>query len=45
VRYEKATETSPVPQVIHVAAIDLTKPGVAVRVVRGGADPDEGGGA
>lgn len=39
--YEK--QTSPKPQKIYVAAIDLTDPSVTVRVSRGGPDPDGDG--
>src|SRR5438045_3900762 len=37
--YMQETRTDP-PQQIHIAKIDLTKPGVQIRVSRGGPDPD-----
>lgn len=40
VRYFQEVRTTPQPQKIYVAAIDLTDPNVRVRVSRGGADPD-----
>jgi exopolysaccharide biosynthesis protein len=40
VTYKHEEITSPVPQKIYVALIDLTNPVVHVRVSRGGADPD-----
>jgi hypothetical protein len=40
VRYQRVTFQNPSPQQVHVATIDLTRPGVSVRVSRGGADPD-----
>lgn len=41
--YRHAEVKQPVPQKIHIAAIDLTRPGVEVRVERGGDDPDGAG--
>ena len=42
IRYEQRTTTEPAQQ-IFIARVDLTDPDVAVRVSRGGADPDGDG--
>lgn len=43
VNYEHVSQQTPAPQQIYVATIDLSKPGVAVHVSRGGKDPDGDG--
>ncbi|HZZ41442.1 MAG TPA: phosphodiester glycosidase family protein [Tepidisphaeraceae bacterium] len=43
IMYEHTVEEKPAAQQIFVATIDLSKPGVMVRVSRGGADPDGDG--
>jgi exopolysaccharide biosynthesis protein len=43
VTYTHESQTEPAPQQIHVATIDLTQPGVRVRVVPSGPDPDGDG--